>query len=205
MGNPCKNKYVQEGGNAMKKLLVSAFAAAFIALGFAPGPFAAGQDDPVTSDSRGFSAEAKDVHSWIGKEVRNPEGEELGKVEDFVRDRNGEVSLVIISHGGFFGIGGENVAVPYSAFSFDRGDNHVVLDATTEELANAPKLDPSESLTDPAFAEEVYRHFGERPQWTDEGMDTGGYFGDDEWVDRDFETDRYRDDYTEDDGGINWL
>lgn len=189
----------------MKKILISLVAAAFIAFGFTPGPFAADSDDSMTSDSRGFSAEAKDVHSWIGKEVRNPEGEELGKVEDFVRDKNGEVSLVIISHGGFFGIGGENVAVPYSAFSFDRGDNHVVLDATKEELANAPKLDPSESLTDRSFEEEVYRHFGERPHWTDEGMGTRGYFGDDEWIERDFETDRYRDDYTDYDRGIDWL
>lgn len=165
----------------MKKILALFAALAFISFGFTPGAIAAGMDKTA-----GFSAEAKDVNAWIGKDVRNPQGEDLGEVKDFVRDDNGEVSLVIISHGGFLGMGDETVAVPYSAFSYREGENHVMLDVTKDQLANAPKIEPNENLADRSFAEEVYNHFGERPYWTDERMDTREYFG----RDRDFDYDR---------------
>ena len=182
----------------MKKILITFLAMAFIAFGFTPGAFAAGMDKstdkPMSSDAAGFSAEAKDVTAWIGKDVKNSQGEDLGEIKDFVRDDNGEISLVIVSHGGFIGMGEKDVAVPYTAFSFNESEDHAVLDVTKDQLANAPEIGADENLTDRAFAEEVYRHFGERPYWTEKGgaadqdmmKDEGKtreYFGTDEGID----------------------
>lgn len=163
----------------MKKIMMILVAVAFIAFGFAAGASAAGMDKSMGKD-------AKDVSALIGKEVKNTQGEDLGKVKDFVHDQNGEISLAIISHGGFLGVGKKDVAVPYSALSFDESKDHFVLNATKDQLAGAPEVRGNENLSDRAFAEEVYRYFGERPYWTDEGMKksdegagTRGYFGSD--------------------------
>jgi|GEM_PF-1529375 len=191
----------------MKKILITFLAMAFIAFGFTPGAFAAGMDKSkgmdksMSSDAAGFSAEAKDVTAWIGKDVKNSQGEDLGEIKDFVRDDNGEISLVIVSHGGFIGMGEKDAAVPYTAFSFNESEDHAVLDVTKDQLANAPEIGADENLTDRAFAEEVYRHFGERPYWTEKGgaadqdmmKDEGKtheYFGTDEGIDEGFDADR---------------
>jgi len=171
-----------------KRILIMFVAMAFIAFGFAPGALAGGMDKSMSTD-------AKDVSAWVGKDVRNPQGEDLGDVKEFVRDKGGEISLVIISHGGFLGFGGKNVAVPYSAFSFNESENHAVLDVTKEQIANAPEIGADENLTDRAFAEEVYRYFGERPFWTDmggaadEGMKTDENFGSEKGMDEKIDAD----------------
>ncbi len=160
----------------MKKILITLVAMAFIALGFGPGAFATGMDKSMSSDSR-------DIIDWIGKDVRNSQGEDLGDVNGFVRDENGEISLVFVFHDE------KSVAVPYSALSFNESEDHVVLDVTKDQLANAPEIGSDENLADRTMAEEVYRYFGERPAWTEKGgaadlgmkadeeMDTYGYYG----------------------------
>jgi hypothetical protein len=184
----------------MKKILSILVATAFLAFGFTPGVLAGGMDKaadkPITSDAAGFD---QDVSAWVGKDVKNLQGEDLGEVKDFVRDENGEISLVIISHGGFLGMGKKDVAVPYSAFSYNESEDHAVLDVSEDQLANAPEIGADENLTDRAFAEEVYRHFGERPYWTDEagaadpgmrtdeGIETREYYGTDESFDADLD------------------
>jgi hypothetical protein len=83
-------------------------------------------------------------------------------------------------------MGEKDVAVPYTAFSFNESEDHAVLDVTKEQLASAPEVGADENLTDRAFAEEVYRHFGERPYWTEKGGAA------DEGLNPDFDADRDR-------------
>jgi len=170
----------------MKKTLITLVAAAFITFGFNPGAFAAGidksTDKSMSSDAMSLSAEA----TLIGKDVKNSRGEDLGKVNDLVRDENGEISLVIVSIGGIIGTGEKDVAVPYTALSFNESEDHAVLDVTKDQLASGPEVGADENLTDRAFAEEVYRHFGERPYWTEKGGAA------DEGLSPDFDADRDR-------------
>jgi hypothetical protein len=164
----------------MKKLMFILVAMAFIAFGYTAGAYAAGMDKSTGEDTG-------DVSAWIGKDVKNPEGEDLGKIDEFVRDEGGEVSLAIISHGGFLGMGDKKVAVPYNALSFNEGEDHAILDVTEEQLANAPAIGENEDPADREFAEEVHRYFGERPRWSYEESETRGYFGTDR-LDTDLET-----------------
>jgi sporulation protein YlmC with PRC-barrel domain len=157
----------------MKKIMLILVAMAFMAFGFAAGASAAGMDKSI-------GKEAKDVSALIGKDVVNMEGETLGEVRDFIHDENGEISLAILSHGGFMGMGEKDVAVPYSALSFSESEDHFVLNVSKDQLAGAPEIRGDENLSDRSFAEEVYRYFGERPYWTDEGTGTREYFGADE-------------------------
>jgi len=41
---------------------------------------------------------------WVGKEVKNTEGEASWDVKDFVSDSQGRVSFAIVSHGGLLGL-----------------------------------------------------------------------------------------------------
>jgi sporulation protein YlmC with PRC-barrel domain len=54
------------------------------------------------------------ISELIGKPVNNPNGEKIGHVDDFVVQRD-KVLMTIINVGGFLGIGGRLVAVPYSS------------------------------------------------------------------------------------------
>lgn len=54
------------------------------------------------------------VSELIGKPVYNSQGETIGRVDDFVVQRD-RVLMTIINVGGFLGIGGRLVAIPYSS------------------------------------------------------------------------------------------
>jgi hypothetical protein len=155
----------------MKKILIIFVAMTFIAFGYSPGAFAAGMDKPMSSEVGELDAASADIIDWIGKDIKNLQGEDLGEMNGFVREETGEVSLVIVYHDE------KSIAVPYSALSFNESEDHLVLDVTKDQLASAPEIGVDENLTDRALAEETYRHFGERPVWSDEGLDTREYFG----------------------------
>lgn len=54
------------------------------------------------------------ISELIGKPVYNPQGQKIGNVDDFVIQRD-KVLMTIISVGGFLGIGGRLIAIPYSS------------------------------------------------------------------------------------------
>jgi len=123
-----------------------------------------------------FAAEEM-AHSWgktfslgqvIGMTVKNPQGQELARVDDIVVDSHGKAVFAVMTHGGFMGMGGKQVAVPFGAVTFDKTDRHLVLDTTREKLDAAPVFRMSD-ISNEKWAEDVYRYFGQQPFWT-----TGG-------------------------------
>ena len=91
----------------------------------------------------------------IGMEVRNPEGEELGEIEDLVIDmESGQLRYAALSFGGFLDIGDKLFAVPINALllKHDEEDSYFVLDVDKEKLETAPGFD-SDSWPDFGSAE----------------------------------------------------
>ncbi|MGE0717596.1 MAG: PRC-barrel domain-containing protein [Alphaproteobacteria bacterium] len=94
---------------------------------------------PVTSVADGLI----NVADVTGTEVRNAKDEELGTVEDVIVDSaSGGIRYVIVSTGGWLGMGEDYVAVPWNALNATPGLNTLVLKVTQDTLENAPKVDP---------------------------------------------------------------
>jgi hypothetical protein len=78
----------------------------------------------------------------IGMEVKNPAGEELGKIGDIVIDfKTDKVAYCVLRVGGPLGIGEKLLAVPLRAFEPSMDRSYLVLHADKENLAHAEGFD----------------------------------------------------------------
>src|SRR5262245_44487122 len=85
-------------------------------------------------------AQSVTVTNWYKQNVYDPADKQIGEVRDVLVTKDGTVSALIISVGGFLGIGSKDVAVPFSAVQQKTKDNkpYLSLDTTKEALTNAP-------------------------------------------------------------------
>jgi sporulation protein YlmC with PRC-barrel domain len=87
----------------------------------------------------------------IGMDVKNPQGEELGKVSELVLDpKEAKIESIVISTGGLLGIGAKRVAVPWDQVKPAADDQAFVVTMTKEELQQAPSWEKAAEKTVPA-------------------------------------------------------
>lgn len=78
----------------------------------------------------------------IGSEIRNLGDEKLGEIEDIVLNpREPAVIYVLVSHGGFLGMGGRLAAIRWADLRATEDHEIYVLDALPEALDSAPEVD----------------------------------------------------------------
>ncbi|MBA2656001.1 MAG: PRC-barrel domain-containing protein [Tatlockia sp.] len=78
----------------------------------------------------------------IGVKVENPEGENLGKIEALMLDKlSGKVSYVVLSFGGFLGMGDKLFALPWHIFDYNPRTETFVISMDKEKLKNSPGFD----------------------------------------------------------------
>jgi sporulation protein YlmC with PRC-barrel domain len=100
--------------------------------------------------------------------VRNPEGDDLGLIDDLVFDReSGHIRYAVLSFGGFLGLGDRLFAIPWNAFQISPADNKLVLNVKKEALKNAPGFDRDRwpNMSDADWGGRVHSHYGVRPYW----------------------------------------
>jgi sporulation protein YlmC with PRC-barrel domain len=96
--------------------------------------------------------------------VSNVQGEDLGTVSDLVVDTNtGQIPYAILSSSGFLGFGGENVLVPFSAFSLSQTGAELLLPfASADQIQNAPAVgDDWPTWGDAAWADQGAAAWGQ--------------------------------------------
>jgi len=75
----------------------------------------------------------------IGTDIKNSADETIGEIDDVVVDSDGKIQHVVVSVGGFLGVGTRYVAVPWSDIRFDRGREVALLNMTKDQLKAAPE------------------------------------------------------------------
>jgi hypothetical protein len=71
----------------------------------------------------------------VGVSVINPAKENLGKIEEIVLDKlSGQVRYVVLSFGGFLGMGDKYFPFPWKSFAYNDAENSFVLNVSKEKL-----------------------------------------------------------------------
>ncbi len=142
----------------MNKIMTALLAVAFFGLTSSGAVYAMGASPKESAASK------SDISHLIGNEVKNPQGEVLGSIRDFVYDQDGKALFAVLSYGD------KSVAVPYSALTISSTakPEEITLNADKEKLDGAPAFDRKKAMMDREWAADVYRYFGQQPYWTEE-------------------------------------
>lgn len=100
--------------------------------------------------------------SLIGDKIANLDGEELGHVKELMIDiTTGEVAYVVVSFGGFMGIGDKLFAIPFVKFGIDENNKCFVLNISKEVLKEAPGFDKNHwpDFSSDEFKEQIYAYY----------------------------------------------
>jgi sporulation protein YlmC with PRC-barrel domain len=96
--------------------------------------------------------------------VRSREGESLGKINELVIDpKEGKITTAVLSFGGFLGIGGKSVAIPWSDVKLADNGKTITVAMAREQLETAPEWKKPVEETKPPMREPGMREPAGRP------------------------------------------
>jgi hypothetical protein len=85
---------------------------------------------------------ARDAHGVLGRDVRSPADEDMGRIVDVIVDRAGQVRAAVIDFGGFLGVGSRKIVVDWNALHFgsiaNKSDS-ITLELKQEQVKAAPE------------------------------------------------------------------
>lgn len=116
--------------------------------------------------SRDLTSDLVKTSEVIGVSVKNADKESLGTVHEIVLDkRNGSVRYVVLSFGGFLGLGDKLFAIPWSAISYDKEEKSFILNVDKEKLKNAPSFDKDKwpNMSDAQWSQGIHSYYGSEP------------------------------------------
>jgi sporulation protein YlmC with PRC-barrel domain len=118
----------------MKLHTIAAAAMTLALLASASLPAAAKEEVLMTTVPSGIT-----VSDYYKHDVYDTHDNKIGAVSDVLLDKSGQVSAVILSVGGFLGIGEKDVAVPFNALQIrEKNENrYLVVDASKDALQAA--------------------------------------------------------------------
>lgn len=88
------------------------------------------------------------VREVAGKPIKNSDQVGLGKIKDVLLDTiNGTVSKVVITTGGFFGIGEKQIAVPWDLLHYQAESETLTMNIDKDFIQRIPAYQGEEALT----------------------------------------------------------
>lgn len=104
----------------------------------------------------------------IGTEVKSPDGNSIGKIEDVVLDKtSNDIMFAIVGFGGFLGMNEKYHPMPWSMLDYEKDRDGYVVNTTKEQLEKAP-ADTMDELTKNdghGLREQVYDYYGAPRYW----------------------------------------
>jgi len=122
------------------KFLLATAAAITLALLQPSGIRLANAAEPPNAQATSQGADQFRTSKLVGSKVYNKANENIGSVEDIILKPDGTLDTVVLSVGGFLGIGDKYVAVPFKSLqiSRDNGSIKIVTDGTKDSLKSLP-------------------------------------------------------------------
>jgi hypothetical protein len=99
----------------------------------------------------------------IGNDVYNSADESLGTIKELMIDMSlGKINYAVLSYGGFLGMGDRLFAVPWAALKLDTAKKRFTLNASKEQLKNAPGFDKDHwpAMADRRWVTDVHNFYG---------------------------------------------
>ena len=79
------------------------------------------------------------TETLLGSDVKNPQGQDVGDLKQLMLDpHTGRVMYAVVAIGGFLGMGGKTVIVPWNALEVTRDGKSLVLNVSPQMLQQAP-------------------------------------------------------------------
>ncbi|MCP0913422.1 MULTISPECIES: PRC-barrel domain-containing protein [Legionella] len=114
--------------------------------------------------TNGSVVKSKDV---VGTKVKNQQGEDLGRVEEIILDKEeGYVHYVVLSFGGFLGMGDKFFAMPWEIFTYDPNEECFVINVDKQKLENSPGFDKNHwpDMTSAQWHQNIHNYYGTHPR-----------------------------------------
>lgn len=115
--------------------------------GSAPGSATTGS--AATGSASGLTGgQMASAENMMGKNVYGSDNEKVGEVEDVILDSNGQARQLVISSGGFLGIGEKQIAVDIGNANWDAQQERVQLSGMTrDQVKDMPEFEYSDTTT----------------------------------------------------------
>lgn len=107
-----------------------------------PAPPPAAPPKPVTKPPSVTVIDAFDARGILGRDVRSPANENMGRIADVIVDRAGVARAVVIDFGGFLGVGSRKIVIDWRALHFWNVANKsesITLELSREQVRAAPE------------------------------------------------------------------
>jgi hypothetical protein len=95
--------------------------------------------------------------------VFSSDDNDVGKVKEIMLDvRSGRIAYIVLSSGGFLGMGDKLLAIPWHALTLDMLNKYFRLSISSEKIKNATGFDKNNwpSMTDHVWAGSVHQFYG---------------------------------------------
>lgn len=101
--------------------------------------------------------------SIIGDKVENPEGDDLGTIDNLmVNVRTGQIEYVVLQYGTFLGLGGKLFAIPFNELRAAPGRHVFLLNRNEEYLKDSPGFEKDHwpETNDHSYYKDVDSYWG---------------------------------------------
>ena len=96
-----------------------------------------------------------------GLDVYDIQDEQIGSVQDLYVDREVRLaSYLVVSAGGFLGLGKKHFLIPVEEVSRDVGEERVTVTQNREKVLNSPEFDPDVSVPDADLQRAIDAYYG---------------------------------------------
>jgi sporulation protein YlmC with PRC-barrel domain len=96
-----------------------------------------------------------------GLDVYDVTDEQIGSVQDLYVDREArQPRYLVVSAGGFLGLGKKHFLIPVEEVSRDVGEDRVTVTQRREKVLNSPEFDPDVGVPNPDLQRAIEAYYG---------------------------------------------